>query len=170
MLAVPPLHKLPIDTGMNDLAPDTTLQIVLMAANVMENMQYANNLLRSKYFTQDGAEALRRLCESMSTIDTWSRTVRLDANDRAFFRQIMTSISRKLQEFSTKITGWTVPSDVSYSVNDIMKMCNRLAELLTTTEEPPVLSRQRASRHDSLFDVESTLPWGPTLKRMPTHM
>ena len=143
---------------LENVAPDARQMIILMAAQVLQNLQYANQVFRERQFSLDGPKAIRALCESLAALNNWRQVSRLTNEESALMRHVMMAILDQLQAFTEKVSWWKPPpgSEALNNFDRLKMMCNMLAELplMELRQElgaisPPTLSRQRANEGNS---------------------
>lgn len=129
-----------------DLGDDIIMYIMRMSADVYNSISYANTVLFTRYFYEDGYAAIQRLCQSLKTITSWRQT---NKQANTLMEAVMNDITDKLRQFLDKVNYWEIENRNDMT-NDaikrkIIQMCDHLRELYDTARvtKPPTLSRQR---------------------------
>lgn len=147
------LYKMSAPIGMPpDLGDDIIMYIILMSADVYNSIAHADQVLSTRYFSEDGYAAIQRLCQSLQTITSWRQTNKqANAVQNAMMEAAMNSITAKLRQFLDKVNYWQIENRNGMADDaikrKIIEMCDHLRELYDTarasTTKPPTLSRQR---------------------------
>lgn len=134
-----------------DLGDDIIMYIILMAADVYRSIRHANQVLATRYFSEDGYDAIEDLCLSLQTITNWRRTNKKASMDKnQMMDVVMNSIIAKLRQFLNKVNYWEIENRNDMTDNaikrKIIEMCENLRELydIAVATKQPYLSRQRA--------------------------
>ena len=137
------------------LGEDMIMMIILVAADVFKSIEHANDVLASKFFSEDGYGAIERLCISLKTMNSWCETnSQACLANTTLLTTAKQSITAKLRQFLERVSYWRIENVNEMANRDmntrIVEMCDQLKELYETNQRPPALSRLRAASDRSI--------------------
>ena len=133
----------PVPPELPELPDEIVQMILLLDKNIQYSIENAERVIRQKFYTQDGKQAIELLCNSVQMLINYMQIVRPEY--RGAFQAKLVEVTHQLERFVNHVEGWVKSSP---EFETVIAMCANLKELFARSAAkplPPPLSRMRAT-------------------------